>query len=1724
MILFNPSGVRPKADFDPDAYLAETEGKPDFDPDAYLAEVEKPSLLSRAGKAVKDFVIPREPVPEPGIRAPDFDPEERPDIIETLGRRAKQGVQDFISDVVAEPPPSKVPFTNIRIPERARNLIQLGKAGVGGAAASVAELIPTTPREVAEWAALGLAEPILAGSLKAVAPSAYEFLAKERRAVSPEAESYIRLYLEKVGQKLGIEPERGLTPFDFKKAVQEGRVSQAEAARFDQDLYDAMLQERRKMPPPELRPERPVAPPPPEVAVQPESLPSDSYFESLSSKFGENAAFNVPGYGVTSGTMRLSVAAKKMSGLFNLTGQAVTDAMTASAGAYQSAMESGAAPEQAEISANRAFWGQIPANHAFRGMDLSQEAIDGLKSGDPEVSRAVLETIIETDPELKSLFPKEEPAAVTPPSAPSVEPFAEPPVAAAGEFDPDAYLAESAPEFEVIQPEKTAPREIPPEELRAMKQQALDTALAQAEAKQGMEVVEPAATEPEPTPSKRRLKGPKSILQFIRANGRIDPNYPGGSSDIREFQRIDLMNTKTGKSLAEMAEAAREMGYLPKDSADTDLLDLIRDEIGGKKIYSQRDVDEIQPEYNIFENPRARAEDFVNERGRLMELKVEKGLTKKQKDYLQEIESYMLDNLEVFAPRTEDPALEEPIEPGPKFEAVNLGGQVQDQALIPGTPGRELPGGAIQPRRNQVEARNLLDEFKPDNQPKLEMDETEPAEGGDTSFEFAANPYGKAAKTLIEAAKGLKKKVTETPEFRRWFGKSKVVDEKGEPLVVYHGTTATIKEFDPKLSDEFNVVTGDENVAGYFTDEPSVASIYAGERGGSNVLPVYLKLNNPLVFKGTEIYGNPSKSHFDKIVSTLKTMGETRVSNWIQEQGKSNYSLLNGLKESKSGMVAVLRKAGFDGIIIEAGSNFGKNSDVDDLVRHKVFIALEPSQIKSATGNRGTFDPTSPSILHSNPFFAIFDEIKKLKFDKPKPNLIARAQILKNELKMEDRKWLELKQKVAGKTSLTEMSRDEIGQVGAVLDRIRKGKFTVDEFLSGIAKEKQDEPVAGLTDTERFFGLTKPFPTTQFPAPKEKAGTIRTFGDFVGARSRGAIVKSAGELGKAFVDEIDMALRYPTYAAGKLNAALKEIESRSKLTQDEIFNLKESLEGRQKPMNEAVKEYFDVMDHQRRTIRDMRQKQIAENPAQPDLIKRKESELWGLKNYFHHQIPNVDSLAQGEPMRKEIVADMVRRGAVKSASEAEQMISEYIAFVKKNATPETILKYLVESGQAKNIQDAVVKLNRMRQFSVKFEEGAFMPREIDLPFYDPNPLRVVPNYNRSVMRYLYLTERFGQDAVRLLDLAEKIDAAGGNREVANTILDYIMQKSKTTDFSKVGKLLRDIQVIEKMSYSAISNFFQGQLGTSLILGPRVALKTKLQLRRDMEGAKKWAVRVGQNPDMALLFHEDLGDWTRRFLRLSQFSRTETGNYVFATTAGKVGAMHFFKRLQKNPSDSEAIRKLTMLGIDHKAALERGYLTDFDLVNASDKAWRESQGIPNILNLPQRWLGIPLDSEAGRLIFQFKTVAYNQSRIIWENAVKEAAEGNIGGLLTLLILFPAAGEIIEDLKSMVTGKERRTDGWRYLEDMSGAFGFGILNDVFWWTKYGISMGPTFAQANELFAAARNPKLIKKQIKNIPFVGRRIYNKINPDKKKKPKSIESQMNAAERKLDRQMKGGL
>ncbi len=85
---------------------------------------------------------------------------------------------------------------------------------------------------------------------------------------------------------------------------------------------------------------------------------------------------------------------------------------------------------------------------------------------------------------------------------------------------------------------------------------------------------------------------------------------------------------------------------------------------------------------------------------------------------------------------------------------------------------------------------------------------------------------GATPKTSKAAAREWEKRGTDSRYFRKWFGKSQVQDDVGNPITVYHGTTHKFNAFDPSIANP-------ENSFGkgiYFSDSAAdVNRNYAGE-------------------------------------------------------------------------------------------------------------------------------------------------------------------------------------------------------------------------------------------------------------------------------------------------------------------------------------------------------------------------------------------------------------------------------------------------------------------------------------------------------------------------------------------------------------------------------------------------------------------------------------------------------------------------------------------------------------------------------------------------------------------------------------------------------------------------------------------------------------------------------------------------------------------------------
>lgn len=161
------------------------------------------------------------------------------------------------------------------------------------------------------------------------------------------------------------------------------------------------------------------------------------------------------------------------------------------------------------------------------------------------------------------------------------------------------------------------------------------------------------------------------------------------------------------------------------------------------------------------------------------------------------------------------------------------------------------------------------------------------------------------------------KNVTQSQQFKRWFGDwqnhpesaSKVVNADGTPKVVYHGTNA-----------EFNTFQ-QENGAYFFSESRDYAESMADERRGNRVIEAYLKMKNPYTVK------LPPGQFTDNIA-------EAPVIRYAKEHGN-------------------------DGVIFEY------DGSKEDLAYDKFYVVFDSAQIKSATDNIGTFDKTNPDIRFS---------------------------------------------------------------------------------------------------------------------------------------------------------------------------------------------------------------------------------------------------------------------------------------------------------------------------------------------------------------------------------------------------------------------------------------------------------------------------------------------------------------------------------------------------------------------------------------------------------------------------------------------------------------------------------------------------------------------------------------------------------------------------------------
>ena len=227
----------------------------------------------------------------------------------------------------------------------------------------------------------------------------------------------------------------------------------------------------------------------------------------------------------------------------------------------------------------------------------------------------------------------------------------------------------------------------------------------------------------------------------------------------------------------------------------------------------------------------------------------------------------------------------------------------------------------------------------------------------------------------------------DTPEFKRFFGDSKVVNADGTPRVVYHGTT---KDFDvPKTSfkreeyAKFGFHVGTEEAA-----NTRLVQTDGLEAQGANIMPVYVRAENPLRMDENRL----GRWGIDDIMSAVMEKAERGEIDGISPDVIDDFfndrfdieaevGVENNLAEPRvwqddgmwmpgersSYLKAFLQQLGYDSIVYNNEFEGGGDS----------YILLDPTQVKSATGNTGAYSRAEPSIKLSFP--SIADQIAQTK-------------------------------------------------------------------------------------------------------------------------------------------------------------------------------------------------------------------------------------------------------------------------------------------------------------------------------------------------------------------------------------------------------------------------------------------------------------------------------------------------------------------------------------------------------------------------------------------------------------------------------------------------------------------------------------------------------------------------------------------------------------------------
>ncbi len=359
--------------------------------------------------------------------------------------------------------------------------------------------------------------------------------------------------------------------------------------------------------------------------------------------------------------------------------------------------------------------------------------------------------------------------------------------------------------------------------------------------------------------------------------------------------------------------------------------------------------------------------------------------------------------------------------------------------------------------------------------------------------------------------------------------------------------------------------------------------------------------------------------------------------------------------------------------------------------------------------------------------------------------------------------------------------------------------------------------------------------------------------------------------------------------------------------------------------------------------------------------------------------------------------------------------------------------------------------------------GSFHPiesrRTLDLPELARKDVAVDLEYIVGGIRRFHEIKIFGQEGEKAKMILDQIRKESGESSYnfARGIYSNFMHHNPR---AMRGQIERSIQSYEVASHLGLAVFAHPtKTIESVMIGGIVpflkAVAERFANPKEFREFGMFAVTATHDAyrQARMLARAETEGIGSKVLRATQFQRLINFQGMFHASLGKHSAIDEFAKLMENPNNTGARLRLKTLGFDVDELLERGTLSEDDLLRAGNKMDHIIMGGRTVLDLPPMWK----TSMAGRLLTMFKPFFFLQAKFIKNSVLMPALRSkdrDIRPLLYAAVLYPTVGELATDLKHLVRGRtmDERPDWEKYpydrvIDSLSQVGGFGIAADVF-----------------------------------------------------------------------------